>query len=203
MLRGDALRSAVAHAPLAYLDGPWLRGVDADLLTKPPPGFPARSRPQPLWGGGAKLKGGRFTPKGSFETLYLASDLLTLGMEMDKVFPRGGATPGAPLPNPFTTVHVAGRVRNVLDLTSAATRRKLGTTVAEITAPWRLEPDPITHELARAAVESRRILAILAPSAANRRRGTILALFTQLLPLFPPSHVECEDSSGRLAQRLP
>jgi RES domain-containing protein len=188
---------------LADVDGPWLRGVDADLLTEPPPGFPAGSPPRPLWAGGAKLKGGRFTPKGSFETLYLASDLLTLGIEMGKVFPRGGPISGAPLPSPFTTVHVAGRVRSVLDLTSAAARRKLRTTVAEITGPWRLEANPVTHELARAAVESRRILAILAPSAANRRHGTILALFTELLPLFPPSHVRAEDASGRLAQRLP
>ena len=32
---------------------------------------------------GARIHGGRFTPRGSFDTLYLASDLATLGLMME------------------------------------------------------------------------------------------------------------------------
>jgi RES domain-containing protein len=199
MLRGDALRGALDRRNVR---GPWLRAIDAQLLTRPPPGFPDGSAPQPLWSGGARLRGGRITPKGSFDTLYLASDLVTVGMELDRVFAGGRAKAAGPPPNPFTIVHVTVDIRGVVDLADGATRRALRTTVAEITMPWRLDRDPITHQLARAAVVSGRILAILAPSAANRR-GRILAVFTELLERFPPSQVEAHDASGRLAQRLP
>ena len=45
----------------------------------------AAAGPKPLWGLGAKLYGGRFTPKGAFETVYLAEDPVTAMAEVSGV----------------------------------------------------------------------------------------------------------------------
>jgi RES domain-containing protein len=201
MLSARALRRAIAKIELTTAAGPWLRAVDEADLAKAPPGHPRGSPPQPLWGGGAKRTGGRFTPKGSFETLYLASDLLTVGREIDAVFRDG--RPAHVVRDPFTVLQVGGQLTNVLDLTDGDRRAVLGTTTDELTAPWRLKRSPRTHALAVAAYESGRVLAIRTPSAANPKHGTITAVFVDLLPRFPPSFLEVSDSSGRLWQRLP
>jgi RES domain-containing protein len=41
--------------------------------------------PKPLWGLGGMLYGGRFTPKGAFETVYLAEDPVTAMAEVSGV----------------------------------------------------------------------------------------------------------------------
>jgi RES domain-containing protein len=41
--------------------------------------------PKPLWGLGSKMYGGRFTPKGAFETIYLAEDPITAMAEVTGV----------------------------------------------------------------------------------------------------------------------
>jgi RES domain-containing protein len=102
MLADPELRRALAAGPLIEITGPWVRAIDARLLTASPPGAPAGSPPQPLWGGGARMYGGRFTPKGSFDTLYLSSDLITVGLEIGAVFGTSGAV--SPAKDPFTVV---------------------------------------------------------------------------------------------------
>jgi RES domain-containing protein len=201
MLEGAALQRALARVALATSSGPWLRAVDAAHLKKPPPGFSPHGRPQPLWGGGAPRVGGRFTPKGSFPTLYLSSDIVTVGCEIQAVFPDG--QPSQAVRDPFTVIQILGQLTNVLDLTRPGTRRSLKTTVEELISPWLLQPSPPTHLLARAAHASGRVLAIRAPSAANPREGTITAVFVELLPRFSPSFLEVSDSTLQLHQRLP
>lgn len=201
MLIDDELRRALAAVPLIEVAGPWVRAVDARQLTAPPPGAPAGSPPQPLWGGGARLFGGRFTPKGSFDTLYLASDLVTLGLEIGAVFGTAGAV--SPTKDPFTVVTVNGQLTAVLDLTSEPVRTVIGTTIQELTGPWRIEKEPPTHRLARAAFDSKRICAVAAPSAKHAAGGIVTAIFVERVADFPPSHVESVDTTGRLSQRLP
>ena len=92
---------------------------------------------------------------------------------------------------------------NVLDLTSEVVRTTLGTTIQELTGPWRSEKDPPTHRLARAAFDSKRVCAIAAPSARHAAGGVVTAVFVECLAEFPPSHLESVDATGRLAQRIP
>ncbi len=53
---------------------------------------------QPLWGIGSKRFGGRFTPRNSFETIYLAEDPVTALAEVSAVLlnPGGQAGGGEP-----------------------------------------------------------------------------------------------------------
>lgn len=147
------------------------------------------------------MHGGRFTPKGSFDTLYLTSDLVTAGLEIGAVFGTAGTV--SPTKDPFTVITVNGHLTNVLDLTDEAVRRGLATTLPELTGPWRIENDPPTHRLARAAFESTRVCAIAAPSAKHAAGGVVTAIFVDRLAVFPPSHVESVDTTGRLSQHLP
>lgn len=201
MLTDDELRGALAAVQLIDAKGPWVRAIDARHLTAAPPGAPKGSPPQPLWGGGARIHGGRFTPKGSFDTLYLASDLATLGLEIGAVFGSTGAV--SPTKDPFTVVTVNGHLTNVLDLTNDAIRTALATTLPELTGPWRIVKGPPTHRLARAAFDSNRICAIVAPSAKYAAGGVVTAIFIDRLADFPPSHLESVDTTGQLSQRLP
>jgi hypothetical protein len=88
MLADSELPRVIAATALTEFGAPWIRAIHARHLTAAPPGAPAGSPPQPLWAGGARLYGGRFSPKGSFDTLYLASDLVTLGLGIGAVFLR-------------------------------------------------------------------------------------------------------------------
>jgi RES domain-containing protein len=197
---GD-LRSALASVPSIAIHGPWVRAIDARLLREAPPGEPRDSPPQPLWGGGARKHGGRFTPKESFDTLYLASALATLGMEIGAAF--GPSQRVSETRDPFTVVHVTGRLTHVLDLRCEAVLAELGTTFEEITGAWRMERMPTTQRVGMAARESGRFCAIVAPSARTAGNGFVVAVFTDLMANFPPSFVQSVDATGRLAQRLP
>jgi len=203
MLDPVALAKALATVPLVSLGGTWHRAIDQEYLTKPPPGFPAGGPPQPLWPGGAKRNGGRFTPKGSFDTLYLCSDPTTAMLEVGAVFkpPKGPLV--SPKRNPLTLTQADGWLDAVLDLMSEDTQAMLGTNQQELTGHWRTTTNPPTHVLATAVEACGRILAIRSHSAKNEGAGTILAVLTDHLPEFPPSFVEMIDSSGKLAQRLP
>jgi RES domain-containing protein len=170
MLTADALRRALRQVELVEASGPWVRAIDAHLLVGPPPGSPPGASPDPLWAGGARKHGARFTPKGGFETLYLASDLVTVGREIGTIFPSGAVSPTK---SPFTVAHVTGHLVGVLDLTNASVLPALRTSVDEMTGPWRLARSPPTHRLAQqrsAAAASRRSAASLLSTARARSR---------------------------------
>lgn len=198
-----ALARALATVPLIAIGGPWHRAIDQEYLTKAPPGYPAGDPPQPLWPGGAKRSGGRFTAKGSFDTLYLCSDPATAMLEVSAVFrpPKGPLVSARR--NPLTLIQAEGSLEAVLDLMNEDTQARLGTNEQELTGNWRTTANPPTHVLATAVEACGRILAIRSYSAKNEGAGTIVAIFTDYLPGFPPSFVEMIDSSGKLVQRLP
>ena len=203
MLDAVALANALATVPLISLGGPWHRAIDQEYLTKPPPGFPGGGPPQPLWPGGAKKHAGRFTPKGSFDTLDLCSDPTTAMLEVGAVFrPPKGPLVSAKR-NPLSVTQVEGSLEAVLDLMDADIQVALGTNEQELTGNWRTATNPPTHVLAAAVEACGRILAIRSYSAKHEGAGTILAVFTDHLTRFQPSFVEMIDSSGKLTQRLP
>jgi RES domain-containing protein len=203
MLSGTELARALGTVPLLSIVGPWHRAISHDFLTKPPPGFPASSPPQPLWPGGARAFGGRFTPKGSFDTLYLCSDQETALLETNAAFKPTGGPIISVRRNPLTLTQIEGSLAAVLDLTDDRIQKTLDVDQQLLTGQWRTVANPPTQVLGAAAEASGRIVALKSYSAKNAGVGTIVAVFTAQLSKFPPSFVEVVDSSGRLAQRLP
>lgn len=199
MLSGAKLDAALAGMKLIAVHGPWTRVIAYRHLLKAPAGKPGG--PQPLWGGAAALHGGRFTPKGGFESIYLAWDPVTALLEVQALV----ALPGLMLPlrsAPWALVTVEGIVGRVLDLTDPATVAALGTTTQEMTGPWVTSTNPPTQELGEACYRSGRIAAIKYNSAKNAT-GTNLVVFPDRL--VPPSnnYLEVYDPHGSLTQRIP
>jgi hypothetical protein len=93
MHASERLVKVLRTLPLLNIHGPWSRAIGLHLLKDPPPGAPGGSPPQPLWPGGAAQNGARFTPKGSFGSVYLADDPVTALHEVVSVF----APPHGPL----------------------------------------------------------------------------------------------------------
>jgi RES domain len=82
MLAERDLRRALRRVNAQPAHGFYSRFVEFRHLSAAPR-FPAG--PKPLWSLGSKLYGGRFTPKGSFETVYLAEDPVTAMAEVSGV----------------------------------------------------------------------------------------------------------------------
>jgi RES domain-containing protein len=91
MLARGELAKVLAQAKLVVVHGPWSRVVAFRHLLGPPPGL--SGQPQPLWGGSAKLYGARFTPKGGFDSVYLAWDPVTALIEVQALV----LLPGGPV----------------------------------------------------------------------------------------------------------
>src|SRR6267143_3290671 len=133
MLTPARLARALKSLKRVTIHGPWTRVVPFHLLLGPPPGSPRTDPPQPLWGGGAMLHGARFTPKGSFSSIYLASDPITALMEIVSVFDHPNwARSSPPRAVPWTLFTVDGVVANLIDLADAETQELLGTNDQEL-----------------------------------------------------------------------
>lgn len=201
MLPYAQLVSAVASAPRATLHGPWARTVEHALLQGPPPGSTGTA-PEPLWPGGSKLYGARFTPAGSFPTLYLAASPVTAMIEVGSIFSHPSLMTTTIAKNPVVVVSVDGMLNDVVDLTDSAVQALLGTTSVELTASWVLKNPAPTQELGRAAYEAGVVTAFKFPSS-KHETGWCLAIFTDRLSLNAANYVEVIDTSKKLAQRLP
>ncbi len=212
MLPEAELAQAIGSLPLVAIGGPWTRAVGFHLLQGPPPGAPSDSPPQPLWPGGAPLTGARFTPKGSFGTIYLATHPVTALIEVESVF----VNPHAPLATlrtpPWAVFGVDGVLDGVLDLTEPDVVTALGTTVDELTGSWRLSqelhleglgPLPPTHLLAKVARERDEIAGIRYHSAKNPFGGLGYAIFADRLVPGRASYLEVYDPHKLIEQRLP
>src|SRR5262245_24863171 len=116
MLPESELRQALQHVDPRPVHGPWSRSLGYHLLQGPPPGASSPA-PQPLWPEGAMLRGGRFTPAGSFPTIYVACDPYTALVEGQFVLqtPQGPSIPGNTQPAALVTVD--GIITHTLDLT--------------------------------------------------------------------------------------
>jgi hypothetical protein len=221
MLAPRALGHILPTLPRAPFHGPWYRAVNYDLLSGPPPGAPAGSAGQPLWPGGAALRGARFTPyapqarsthSGSpaVDSLYLAEDELTPLLEVTSVLrPPGSAIPLVFGPQVMLTVE--GVVTDILDLTNTSHQSALGTSHQELTGPWAVQqamyltaqgPEPPTQMLGRAAFADPDILGLRYPSSKNPR-GVVLVIFTAKMVQGRHSLKVHNQPGGKLQQSLP
>jgi RES domain-containing protein len=192
------LATALVNATLVSAHGPWSRAIGYRYLLGPPPGL--TGPPQPLWGGAAKVAGARFTPRGGFDSIYLAHDPITAFIEVSALV----LLPGGPVPvrtAPWVVVSVDGILNNLLDLTDAATLAALGTTSQEVTGPWAATPHPPTQLLGQLAYDSGRIAGIKYASA-KHPGGLNLVVFPDRIPVAAGNILEVYDPHGNLAQRL-
>ncbi|MGO8765804.1 MAG: RES family NAD+ phosphorylase [Limisphaerales bacterium] len=177
---------------------PWSRAIGYRHLLGPPRG--QTGPPQPLWGGAAKTVGARFTPIGSFDSIYLAHDPVTAFIEVSALI----LLPGGPVPvrtAPWVVVSVDGIINHLLDLTDAATLAALGTTAQEMTGTWAAITHPPTQLLGRLAYDSGRIAGIKYASAKNPG-GLNVAVFSDRIPIAAGNYLEVYDPHGNLAQRI-
>lgn len=192
------LATALVNATLVSAHGPWSRAVGYRYLLGSPPGL--AGPPQPLWGGAAKIAGARFTPKGGFDSIYLAHDPITAFIEVSALV----LLPGGPVPvrtAPWVVVSVDRILNNLLDLTDAATLTALGTTLQEMTGTWATTPHPPTQLLGQLAYDSGRIAGIKYASA-KHPGGLNLVVFPDRIPIAASDFLEVYDPHGNLAQRL-
>jgi RES domain-containing protein len=199
MLPANRLATALAKAKLISVHGPWSRAVAYRHLLLGAPGL--RAKPRPLWGGAAQIRGARFTPKGSFNAVYLASDSITALAEVQALaFLSGGRF--QPLTPPWVLMSVDGVVSSVLDLTDRATRALCGTTEQEMTGAWDTASLAPTQWLGQVAADTGDIVGIRYPSARNLDGGVNLVVFPDRLKLTKADYLEVYDPHGHLAQRI-
>jgi len=194
MLATPELETALTSARLIATHGPWTRAVMyRHLITR-------RARLRPLWGGAARVNGARFTPKDSFDSIYLAWDAVTAFAEVQALILLSIGRMQALTP-PWVVVTVNGVVSGVLDLTDPRILAHLGTNEQELTGSWEAGTEPPTQRLGRAVFESGRIVGIKYPSVKDRG-GENLMVFPDRLSLTPTDYLEVYDPHGHLAQRI-
>lgn len=216
-MHDDATIAAVlATVPVSPRTGPWARAVALDYLQGPPPGEPAGSPAQPLWPASAPRAGGRFTPKGTFPSVYLATDPMTALAEVEAVFENAAGAFQYVDHRPYAVFSVDGIVPNVLDLTDGDVCSQLGLDDQELRGPWRRAqeraalgkgPLPATQRLGQVAHDSSRIGGLLFPSAkvgGAALPGINLVVFTDRLALAAgTAYLAVHTPSRLLAQRIP
>ncbi len=106
---------------------------------------------------------------------------------------------------PDTLFHVEVKLAAVLDLTDLGVQSALGTSIAELTAPWRLQsPNAPTQLLGAAIVAGARFEAIRYPCAPLQHAGesgVSLVIFRE--SLWPGSAVRVHDPSGTWQEQWP
>jgi RES domain-containing protein len=203
MLSPVALHAAFAALPLVEYRRTLYRTIRPGFLS-----------PTPLSGVGATIRGARFTPKGGFNTIYLAEDpmtayvefqheSLTLMRDMDDEFGVRLAVLATLTPYAFF-VH-----SGILDVTRREVRVALKTDLNELSAPWRLIagpglPLPTTQILGQEAYNSGLFLGIRYFSARNPD-GICFAIFEDRLRATTGSDfLDLDDSrNGGPKQRIP
>lgn len=146
----------------------------------------------PISGEGARRQGGRFNPKG-VAALYLSLSVQTCGLEMGHGFEE--------LFSALTLVSYQVEVEDVVDLTSAAERRKARVRPNDLSCAWRddlgkgkVPPSWIVVERLMAEGAS----GILVPSFANRAKRTDKNLVLWRWGSKPPHCVLPYDPDNRL-----
>jgi len=153
------------------------------------------------------VHGARYTPKGGFGSIYLASDPITALKEVVAVI----ETPYAPAftlrTHPWAVFAVGGVLCEILDLADDVVQSALGTTLAELTGDWAITQAmgqvPPTQSLGQAAYDCKAILGFRYPSVKNLGKGIGLVVFADRLKDKPPSFLEVYDPYLGFSQRLP
>lgn len=212
MLPEVQLSVVLPTLPRISVHGHWCRAIGYHLLQGPPPGLPAGSPPRPLWPGGAPRNGARFTPRGGFDSIYLASDPITALLEVTAIFNHPSVQPFTLATYPWALFAVDGIVHDVLDLSDRSIWPSLGTDLQELTGDWayqqegyllRSGPLPPTQILGRAAYSSACIRGIRYPSAKNIGKGVAIVVFSDRLEPGGDSYIEVHDPHGNIKDRVP
>jgi RES domain-containing protein len=192
MLKAHALPAVLQHTPPVAVHGPWWRSIAFHYLLSNPS--------EPLWSAGSKIEGARFTPKGSFDSLYLSWHPITTLAEVNGLV----MLPSGPVPQqtpPLTLFVIQGIVTRVLDLTNPSILDALGTSEQEVAGPWVKMAKPPTQILAQAAYESG-IFAAVQYHSAKAGGEKNLVVFPDRFKAPAPDFLEVYDSFGDLRQRL-
>lgn len=212
MLPEAELRAVLSALPLIDVTGPWTRVIGYHLLQGPPPGGSPGDPPQPLWPGGPGLRGARFTPKGGFGSIYLASDPVTALGEVGAIFENPAAPPANFRTPPWTVFTVEGVIERALDLTDQRNMDRLGTSLSELTGDWRYPqalflrgsgPIPPTQLLGKIAFEATGVSAIQYHSAKKPGGGLGIVVFADRLASGGSGFLQVYDPQGLIRQRLP
>ena len=203
MLHEKDLKVALQGIAGIPAHGPFSRCVALQYLFPKP--VPAPSvPPQPLWGMGSKSYGGRYTPKNSFETIYLAEDMVTALTEVVAIVTGLSGRAITLASGPWVIVAVHGVLLSILDLTIAANVQTIGSNYQELTGSWRYavgqQGEPATHLLGRLCHQSKRFDGIRFPSSKNPPHGVCLAVFPDRLK--SPAYLEVFDPQNNIPQRI-
>jgi RES domain-containing protein len=200
VLSEDELKRALRRVPLIGADGPFHRFVDLWFVHQ---NLAGGRKTEVLAGLGAKMIGGRFTPRGAFETLYVATSAETARIEAESRITASGVV-GSPT-KPYVHFVIRGQLQMILDLNDPSVLQALKTTVEEIVAPWVMDQthgrEARTQVLGRVVHTIRKIEAILFPSSKDRPEGRCLAVLPDRLKR--GSSLEIEDETGLVKERLP
>jgi RES domain-containing protein len=200
VLSESDLARALKRVRLIRVEGPFHRFADLWLVHQR---LAAGKGAEVLRGLGAKINGGRFTPRGAFETLYVSTTAETARIEAECRITASGVI-SDPM-RPFVHFLVTGRLQRVLDLTDDLVLDGLKTNADEVAAPWVLRQakgqEVATQKLGRAAHATRRIEAILFPSTKHQPSGRCLAIFPDRLRR--ASILEIADETGLVKEKVP
>lgn len=127
MLSEPELGATLSGVKPLPLRGLFSRCVGYHLLSSTAGGASPTLPGQPLWGMGAQAFGGRFTPKGGFETIYLAEDPITSLAEVALVIQHSSIPPRTLRTPPWVHIAVEGILLSTLDLTQEHVMAQLKT----------------------------------------------------------------------------
>ncbi len=191
--------------PTVSFEGILYRAVDLEALF----GFHQLApypQPLPLFSGGARLRGARYTPIGGPPSLYLALDPQTAYAEANRVHTQAwaGMTAAAPALPPTVLISVHARLDSILDITDKSIQQALDTNDRELRRPWRLAQSRghvvATQQLGQAAFDCGSIQAIRYPSAQSPEAHCLVAFPDRLTS---PAYIETIDQHLNILQRLP
>jgi RES domain-containing protein len=194
------LARVLKRVRLVPVHGPFHRFADLSFVHRR---LAARRATEVLRGLGAKMNGGRFTPRDAFETLYVATTAETARIEAESRLTAAG-TISVPT-KPYVHFVVSGRLQRVLDLTNDSVLRALQTTADEIFAPWVIKQaqgrEAMTQLLGRMVHAAATIEAILFASSKDRPDGRCLAILPDRLRR--GSALEIVDDTGLVREHIP
>jgi hypothetical protein len=196
MLTGTKLQDALSGIVVRSLNRRHSRVVTTATLlgmVSSGGGLPAvvtRLNPNLLYAGGPSLTGGRYTPVGGPEALYLGSSERVANAEWASALKE--LFPGMGLP-PKTVFQVKVTVTRLLDVSIGESQAVLGTNSPELNCDWKSIKHPATHVLGLAVHESRRFSALRYRST-KEPRGHCLLIFPDRL--ISGERVEVVDPTG-------